>query len=163
MNCTALSLGLILFLTTSDAPLDAARAPVAEPLAQTDDEDSVAHDVEVMRTLLVKSIDASGGMSVSEFKDVSGTMAPGSIYLSNLAGDLVQGPPILVTHSRGFRVPGTGVIYSMDVQIPARAIAEVSAATEQPIAGSPMPRAPNGFCGSAISTAPVLVTEGTSR
>ncbi|MEE8466887.1 MAG: hypothetical protein V3T22_00430, partial [Planctomycetota bacterium] len=37
------------------------------------------------------------------------------------------------THSRGFRVPGTGVIYTMDVQVPARAVAGVQ--VEEPEEG----------------------------
>lgn len=126
MNCTTLSLGLILFLTTSAAPREAVRVPSVDPLLQTDGEDSVAHEVEVMRRLLVKSIGVVPGESVNDAGAFTmvGNWASFSTHLP-LQGQLAQGSPTVVTHSRGFRVPGTGVIYTMDVQVPARAVAGV--------------------------------------
>lgn len=118
-----------LLLTQGDAlrgPLAAVAAVVSSGAIALEDSttEQAAEDVEIMRRLLVHAIDetAPAGDEPGKVRFLTGGLAEGQPITGPLTSFYSFSNASVVTHSRGFHVPGTGAIFAIDARVPVVAV-----------------------------------------
>lgn len=86
--------------------------------------EQAAEDVEIMRRLLVHAIDetAPDGEEPGKVRFLTGGLAEGQPITGPLTSFYSFSSASVVTHSRGFHVPGTGAIFAIDARVPVVAV-----------------------------------------
>lgn len=102
-----------------------AQQPLTQAAAPTDPRaaaERTAEDIEVMRRVLVNELDALVPRTAPEGAPLSDEQATlMSVYRVNAFS---WGTPRVATSARGFRVPGTGAVFAIDVEAPLREVEE---------------------------------------
>jgi len=132
----------LLLLTRGDAlrgqlAAVAAVASFGAFVPQDSTTEQAAEDVEIMRRLLVRAIDATapGKEEPGKVGFLTGGLTGTAPITGPLTGPLTSfyrfSSSSVVTHSRGFHAPGTGAIFAIDAQVPLVAVEPYAADEEE--------------------------------